>query len=244
MSTVHRIAVMLLALPVVAPAGGAEGQATLELTPRGSLVVPASVLGTGVWLDDGNLLRFDRPHGAVGGGLAVQVGRVGSPWAVRGIALLARSSPVSGHWECLPPADPRSICPGVAIGVEGEARLSTAVVGPVRLLRPVWQDRIRPYLSLAAGVRWQDIEWPGVQGGSFRGFSGGRDTVAGPALQAGVGAEARVRRVSLVVDIENYAGWFGPGTNGGPGAERIDPGRRLVHDVVLSLGARLRLRPR
>lgn len=219
MTLIARVLVAGLGLILPAAAAAQEGVG-LRVTPRVGVARSWNEIGRVAGLDDENFLAVRRIGPTVAFGASAEVGFAGSPWRARASLLGVGETDVTASWDC--DLSRGFVCPSILVLPPATASVfagaMSAVYGSTRPSGP-----LSSFLMVGAGFKSYSFEWEGASGG-WGGFSGGSERRSYPALHLGVGLEWTWRRLSVVVEVEDYANFFGA------------PGSGIKHDVALSLG--------
>lgn len=232
-----------IAVPAVAAAQDHSGFA---ITPRAGVTASATEPGAAFRLGDYTFLAFERISPAPSYGASARLARKGSPWVLRATILASATASVLARWDCVGgwQGTTPGFCPLLLVKAEGRASGVAATVGVARSFAAVSLAGARSFASIEVGAKRLSFQWTDAG----RWFSAGEHTSTEPTVRAGLGVERAWRGTTLVLELADYVTRFGPDETasaldrpGGPPSPGAEPGRRWIHALSLTLGARLRL---
>lgn len=209
----------------------AQSSAHVSIVPQAGIMLSADTLGAAYRADGGSVV-FGPRGPALAVGVSLEVASSKHPVIGRVTFLRTGAAEISLRNTCDP--TPGMLCRYETYG--GTASIGTAVADAVLEL-PWALGRFTPRLVGGLGVKRTVIE--------FRGS--GREASSDLSVHLGAGGEARFGPVAAVLEIGDLLSWSGrrdlPGERARPGSGATLPenGGGFVHDVFITVGARVRV---
>ena len=229
------MAALAFFLAVGARDAKAQSHWTVDLVPRAGVLLPATDAGVVSRLGGAERTDIGRRDMAFAGGASLEVGRRAHPLGGRVSVLNSGATPVAVKHTCVEEA-------GLCRAAPDEGTASVALIVADLMLEglegPWTLGPLTPRLAVGAGVKRSSLDFGAGVG----------EEVSALALHLGLGAEAGLGPFSAVLEVEDYWSPSGGGDETSvrqrPGSGDPAPaeaGRGARHDVLITLGARLRL---